>query len=139
MTQSLVSDILKACSGDNNQPPTTPNSETTKFPTNYIEFGANSLIQETQVNIVVSDSTSQYSNTYELNFDEQDPADVSDQFVIPIGDPFTVDVTFPAGLELPPVSFAGSDCQQTSTYTCSGTMGNTIQSISILISNPSSS
>ncbi|ALI34497.1 hypothetical protein NMY3_00283 [Candidatus Nitrosocosmicus oleophilus] len=139
MIQSLVSGILKVCLGDNNQPPTTPNPETTKFPTNYIEFGADSLIQDTQVNIVVSDSTSQYSNTYELNFDGQDPADVSDQFVIPIGDPYTVDVIFPAGLELPPVSFAGSDCQQTSTYTCSGTMGNTIQSISILISNPSSS
>jgi hypothetical protein len=121
LIQSLVSGILKACLVDNNQPPTTPNPETIKFPTNYIEFGANSLIQHTQVNIVISDSTSQYSNTHELNFDGQDPSDVSDQFVIPLGDPYTVDVIFPARLELPPVSFAGSDCQQTSNYTCSGT------------------
>jgi len=36
LIQSLISGILKVCFGDNNQPPTTPNPETTKFPTNYI-------------------------------------------------------------------------------------------------------
>lgn len=121
---SLVADILKACISSSNQPPTTPNPDTTNFPRNILTLDASFGVGVDEADIVITDAASQYSNSYSLFIDN---TVLNDQFIIPVGDQYVITVT-----EDVPVTFATNSCQQQGN-TCTGTMTTSNQSITMVI------
>jgi hypothetical protein len=121
--KDIVSNILKAClnRGDTSQPPTEPNPEPlTPFDVNIMNFEANTP-RDFNGNIIIKDESAQKQNVYDVE------GQVRDQFVIPIGDEYVVNVAVPDGTELQ-VEFSGSaGCSQISQINqtaCKGIMGN---------------
>jgi len=94
------------------------------------------LSQIDEANVTISDPTGHFLNSYML-VDEPLSNTLQAQFVIPIGDTYTVTVTDAAGN---PVL---SDIQATNCVGdeigCQGTMGDTIQRVDIDINPPPSS
>ncbi len=142
---------MKAClhQGQTTEPPTNPNPETTTFPNNYVEFDAAAeAIQEGQsivANITIRDTTSNYLNFYKLvTFGgETGPDLITDKFVIPVGDQFSVDVGVKYGgpqSPTPPgqpvqkpytVNFESGSCNQVSDTMCTGTMDRSPESLEV--------
>ena len=136
--KGLVTDMLKACLHQGNQPPTTPGPNQGTFAQNIMQFttqmlpGTDSNDVDT-ADIVITDTTSDLSKSYRIS-----PSDRAhtDQFVIPIGDNYkvTVDVDSikPSIYE---VVFQSFDCKQVNPNIdeCTGTMGTSTQSILVAL------
>lgn len=131
--EGIVTDIIKACIVDNNQPPTTPGPDT-KFPKNILDIEA--VLQTnggSGADIQIVDPTGRFLNSYFLS-EEPNDRSVQDQFVVPIGDTYTVTVIGP-GEEGFQINIESSSCKGTGSE-CQGTMGITKQSVNIQIENP---
>lgn len=130
--KGLVTDILKACIPQGNQPPpTTPDPTEGTFTRNILNFqGAFNAAEEFDTaKIVITDTTNDLSITYNLG------GEVEDAFVVPVGANYQVDVTTSsASPNQYEVEILATDCRQVGD-TCIGTMGTTLQSIRVNI-NP---
>ncbi|MDF0681535.1 MAG: hypothetical protein P0116_11290 [Candidatus Nitrosocosmicus sp.] len=129
--KGLVTDILKACLPQGNQPPTTPDPNQGTFTRNMftIEGDFDPQSDEDRAKVVITDTTNDLSITYNLDGDP-----VVDTFVVPVGANYQVVVTTTS--ETPgiyTVTFTSTDCQQTNPNisTCNGTMGTTEQDVNV--------
>lgn len=126
--KSLVTDVINACLAHTNQPPTTPNPDVSKFPTNIMTIDANLGRDLVVGTVVITDTASHYSNSYSLSVGSAGP---TDSFIIPVGDPYVITVTGD-GEESVPVTFETNSCRQHDN-TCTGTMQTSPQGVSISI------
>lgn len=136
--KGLVTDILKACLPQDNQPPTTPGPNQGTFAQNIMEFSTQMLPGDQSNNadlaeIVITDTTSDLSKTYRIfpgNFGH------TDSFVIPVGDNYRVTVDVDSRIpSIYEVVFQSFDCHQANPNIdeCTGTMGTSKQSILVAL------
>lgn len=136
----LVTDILKACIGHNNQPPTTPgpNTEPTNFDKNIMDFLASAAVPGTDdgiYKVIVTDKTANKLNSYTVIVG-QDPSIIQDRFIIPVSDQFVVNVNNDLGDLQTTVDFSGStNCTQINATACSGIMADSPQKIQAVFSS----
>lgn len=146
--KDLVNDILKACfdRGDGNQPPINPSPDPINFPDNVLELNASvstsafdPIIRE--VNFTISDSNSNYVNSYNLLVFRENPnPSVSDSFIIPVGDQYTLNVSVKTDDPTPPgedppysIYMDSQNCQQVSETTCVGTMSTSGEQLRVTV------
>jgi len=137
--KGLVTDIIKACLGNSNQPPSIPGPSPTAFPQNYVNFVAEadaSGLEAFKANITIRDNSSNYLQSYLLSVDEEfSPTDqVTDLFIIPVGDQFDVSVSLEPPTDQSPyvVNVGSESCQQVPyTTKCVGTMGVSNEHLSV--------
>lgn len=149
--KGLITDIMKTClyQGKTSDNSTNPDSETTTFPHNIMELHASAHVFDEHhiidATITISDTTSNYLNSYHLTANGNLPAEVSDKFVIPVGDQFSMNVSAKYIGPNPPspheqtldISIISESCNPVSDTMCTGTMGISEEQISIIVT-PSS-
>jgi hypothetical protein len=140
--KGAVSNIIKSCIPQSNQPSTPPNPNpdpnppnTSPFPNNLFSFTASSQTTE-PLYIIITDSTSHYSNTYSLTETE---VPIEDTIVIPVGDTYTIKATDYEGNVWSDTTFESNNCK-TGTfgefeYICTGIMGTEPQHVSMTMTN----
>ena len=118
--KDLVTDIFKACIPDNTpSPPPTPNPNPTPLDKNIVEF-TGSAADDSFGKIVITDTITQKSNSYEVGGDG-----VSDEFVIPVGNNYKITVTAsdPGSVQAE-FLINNNRCLEETANTCFATMGS---------------
>lgn len=131
--KGLVTDILKACLPQGNQPPTAPDPNQGTFTRNILSFEGEfePLEAGDTAKVVITDTTNDLSATYNL---DTRGLPVKDTFVVPVGANYQVDATI-TSVEpyIYTVTINSADCQQANLNigTCSGTMATTLQNVEV--------
>lgn len=133
--KSTVTNILRSCLTQSDQPPTSPNPSPSPSPSpldrNIVKFVATSQGPEVLSTIVITDNTTQKSNTYDI-IDEQ----VQDEFVIPVGDTYQITVTPEDPNIEAQITINGNDCGPFSQpIICTATMGSLGADLQVIVND----
>ncbi len=133
--KGTVTNIIKSCLPQSGQPPTSPNPSPSPSPSpldrNIVKFVATSQGPEVLSTIVITDNTTQKSNTYDI-IDEQ----VQDEFVIPVGDTYQITVTPEDPNIEAQITINGNDCGSFSQpIICTATMGSLGADLQVIVND----
>ena len=118
--QGLVTNILKSCIPTSSQPSPSPNPGPLSQNILQIKVVGPSAENGGTGTVIVTDTTTQDSSSFDMG------GTVYNEFVIPIGDSYTVQVQPDNGALY---SIDSTDCQSSGDNSCSGIMSNSIQSV----------